>query len=153
MNEIGATLSASSTKLKWEIRALHLSGLQHMNVQTNRWQFAAPHRHVTCGGTGTGTAPHEDDSPWEQGPLQPAPANESQVPATQLHLSCRGFPSEQVTKVSGEYRSFVLQTTQVIYSGACWEREMTRTSARLACEAEGSSQGTQPLNTKPEHPG
>jgi len=79
------------------------------------------------------------------------PANEHQVPATQLPLAHRGLPSEEVTKASVEY--IILQSTQVIYSGACWEREVTRTSARLACEAESSSQGTQALNTKPEHPG
>ena len=41
-------------------------------TETNWWQLAAPHRRVTCSGTRTSTAPDEEGSPWERGPLQPA---------------------------------------------------------------------------------
>lgn len=150
-------LLATSTKLNKSGKLEPSASAVHSTWRyTNRWQFAAPHRRVTCGGAGTGTAPHENGSPWEQGPLQPARTWRQPLwmrARSQLHscicttgVSPLSKSSRQAESTGASFynphKLFILEPVG---------KEMT--SARLACKAEGSSQGTQPPNTKPEHPG
>lgn len=161
MNETGATLSAAPTKLnksgKFELSASAVHSTwtyvakpvalccttQTCDMRWHRNTHSTSQGWQTLGTRTTSARPH----------VSAASVNESQVPPTQqLHLSRRGFPSQQVTKANRECESFALQTHYLFWS-LLGEKEVMRTSARLVCEAEGSSEGTQLLNTKPEHHG
>lgn len=156
MNEIGATLSATSTKLNKSGKLEPSASAVHSTWTYTDKPVAVCHTTQTCdlwwhrnrhsasgGWQPLGTrATSASPCKWEPGPSYTASFVLQRFPLWASH--------------QGEQRVQELRSTNHT-SYLLWsllgEREMMRTNARLDCEAEGSSQETQPVNTKPEHPG
>lgn len=150
MNETGATLSATSTKGNRSGKSEPFTSAVHSTWTYTDKSVAVCHITQTCN-----LWWHRNRHSTSHG-RQPLGTKTSALwgrARSQLHLCRRGFPLSKSPKwVESEYKTVIPQTTKLFILELV-ERERERTRAKLACEAESRSRGTQPLSTKPEHPG